>query len=64
MATSTCPKAGCGSHRFEMVENTPSGSAYKLMFIQCASCGTVVGVMDYFNIGNLLKKVAKALRVE
>ncbi len=59
MALSTCPK--CGGHSFEMVENTPSRSSYKIMFIQCASCGAVVGTQEYFNIGSLIYKLAKAL---
>ena len=55
MALSSCPK--CGKHSFEIDENTPSSSNYVLTFVQCASCGTVVGAMDYHNIGDLLYKV-------
>ena len=46
MAISTCPK--CDSHYFEMKEAEPNGSKYKIMFIQCSSCGAVVGTTDYF----------------
>lgn len=59
MATSKCPK--CDSTCFEMRENAPSGSKYKLMFVQCAYCGAVVGVTDYFNIPSLLEKIARHL---
>jgi hypothetical protein len=59
MATSTCVK--CGNHGFELVERTPSRSEFKLSFIQCASCGGVVGVLDFFNIGYLLQRLAKKL---
>lgn len=50
MALSTCIKCG-GLTTFEIVENTPLNSAFKLMFVQCARCGGVVGAMDYYNIG-------------
>ena len=61
MAMSTCVK--CGSHSFEMRENEPRDSNYKIMFIQCTSCGSVVGVMDYYNIGNLVKSIANKLGI-
>ncbi len=52
MATPTCQK--CGHHTFELKENVPRDSRFKLLFVQCSSCGTVVGVMDYYNIGTKL----------
>jgi len=36
-------------------------AAYKIMFIQCASCGAVVGTTDYYNVPSLLEKIAKKL---
>lgn len=56
---SRCSK--CNNIGFEMVEETPKGSAFKLMFIRCISCHSVVGVMDYYNIGYLLKTLAQKL---
>jgi len=56
MATSTCPK--CSSTTFEMTEVLPKGSRYKFMFIQCAACGAVVGVTDWYNTSSLLEKIA------
>ncbi|MCV2359645.1 hypothetical protein LNV08_11760 [Paucibacter sp. TC2R-5] len=61
MALSTCPK--CPSHAFEMKEAEPNGSKFKLMFVQCASCGAVVGVTDYFNTSSLLDKIADKLGI-
>ncbi len=61
MAKSTCVK--CGSHNFETVVNTPEQSKFQLLFIQCAECGNVVGVLDYFNIGTLIKQFAKRLHI-
>ena len=62
MARSTCMK--CGGVEFEMVENEPRDSNWKYMFVQCAACGGVVGVVDYFNIGDLVKKLAERLGVK
>ena len=62
MAMSSCPK--CGANSFEMKESSPAGSRFKIMFIQCASCGTVVGVTDFHNIPILLNKIAKKLGVD
>lgn len=59
MATSTCPK--CDSTKFEMKENSPADSIYKIMFIQCASCGAVVGTTDFFNVPDLVRKLALQL---
>ena len=59
MAYSTCPK--CGSTSFELKENVPATSNFKLLFVQCSSCGCVVGVMDYLNIGSTLEKIEKKI---
>jgi len=61
MAWSTCPK--CDSHKFDYVENSPDGSAYKLMFVQCSSCGAVVGVMDYLSIGTQNEQLKEEIKV-
>lgn len=61
MARSTCMK--CGGTRFEAKEAGPINSNFKVQFIQCAGCGGVVGVMDYYNIGALLHTIAKALKI-
>ena len=52
MSQSKC--ATCNHSTFEMVENTPKGSKFHVMFIQCAQCGTVVGVQPSENIPALL----------
>jgi hypothetical protein len=44
MAVSTCIK--CGGHSFELALFTPLGESHKLTMVQCAACGTPVGVMD------------------
>jgi predicted nucleic-acid-binding Zn-ribbon protein len=61
MATSTCIK--CGAHSFEIKVKEPTGSAVKLVFVQCSACGGVVGVTEFFSNGALIHKLAKKLGV-
>lgn len=44
MAVSTCFK--CSGHSFELALFTPLGESRKLTLVQCAQCGTPVGVLD------------------
>lgn len=60
MALSSCPK--CSAHRFEMKEVEPAGGTYKQIFIQCASCGTVVGVTGYFDAGEIAHQNRERLK--
>lgn len=50
-----CPK--CENQSFEMVEAEPKNWRFKVMFVQCSSCGTVVGVMDFFNLSTLIHEL-------
>ena len=59
MALSTCVK--CDNHHFQLVEYSPTGSNYKFNFIQCSHCGGVVGVTDFYNIGQLIHNLAQKL---
>lgn len=59
--SSKCPC--CSSTAFESVIETPKNSNFKLQFIRCSSCKTVVGVLDYYNIGAMLENLAKKLGV-
>lgn len=56
---STCVK--CGGHLFQLVEQEPSGSAHKLQFVQCSSCGVPVGAMEYYNSGAKLEKLERKI---
>jgi hypothetical protein len=44
MAVSTCIK--CDGHSFELALFTPLGESHKLTMVQCANCGTPIGVAD------------------
>jgi hypothetical protein len=59
MAKSTCPK--CEHGRFEVKVVEPDGSEYKEVFVQCSSCGGVVGVMGYLDAGVLVQNQQKEL---
>jgi hypothetical protein len=61
MAIPTCLR--CGGLTFESKEASPRNSNFRLTFIQCAACGGVVGVLDYYNIGELLHTLARGLGV-
>jgi predicted nucleic-acid-binding Zn-ribbon protein len=60
MASSTCVK--CGSTSFEIKLNTPHGSNFKIYFVQCSSCGGVVGVTDFYNIGAEIRMQNTAIK--
>ncbi len=36
----------------------------KVMYVQCFSCGAVVGVVDYFDTATMLDKIAKKIGVD
>lgn len=60
MAMSKC--GHCGNHSFEVKEVSPSGSRYKMYFVQCASCGVPVGSMEYISNNVLLQKLTDAVK--
>lgn len=61
MAQSTCVK--CGSSSFELIEpRNINHAAYRLYFIQCSSCGGVVGVQEFNNLTTMLTRQNAALK--
>jgi predicted nucleic-acid-binding Zn-ribbon protein len=61
MATSTCIK--CDNHSFEVKLAEPKKGAFKMYFVQCTSCGGVVGVTEFYSIGAMLLKLGKFLGI-
>jgi hypothetical protein len=61
MSTSRCPH--CQSTGFEVATESPKGSNFKVIFVRCHSCKTVVGVLEYYNSGTLIHKLAKKLNI-
>jgi hypothetical protein len=51
MALSSCTR--CNSHSFELIEDSPLNSDFNVCFVQCSSCGCVVGVLPSFDIASL-----------
>ena len=62
MAISKCSK--CGYTCFELKEANVRGSNFKQNFIQCASCGAVVGVVPYMNTAALIYQLADKLNIK
>jgi uncharacterized Zn finger protein len=60
MATSKCPS--CENTTFEIVAGVFNPPSYKLNFVQCASCGTVVGVTDFTNVSAVLDAQNRAIK--
>lgn len=60
--SSKCPK--CENSTFEVVNELPVNSNYELIFVRCSVCHTVVGTIDFYNIGALIKKLAIKLRID
>jgi hypothetical protein len=60
MAASKC--GTCNSSAFEIKVAEPRDSQFKLSFVQCASCGSVAGVMDYRNTGHDAALLAKQVK--
>ena len=61
MATPKCPK--CDGTRFEIQEAPVKHANYGHLFINCASCGCVVGTHEYFNVNAKLALLAQKLGV-
>ena len=53
MALSRC--ANCGFEYFETVKNKPHNSEVEITFVQCVSCGYVVGVVNEKDTGLITK---------
>ena len=61
MATSKCIK--CDGTIFELKENEPSGSKVKFYFVQCRSCGGVVGAVEWWSPTLSLQRIEKKLGI-
>lgn len=58
---SKCPKCE-HVNSFEIVTVEPTGSAFKVNFVQCRLCGAVVGAMEFFNSGAILHQIQDAIK--
>lgn len=56
MAASKCARCECT--KFEMVQQDDvAGSRFKLQFVQCAACGSVVGMTTYEHVPSMLNSL-------
>jgi hypothetical protein len=55
----SCPK--CINTSFAVEAKAVRGSAIKYLLVKCDLCGTVVGVMDYWNIGERIAELDRKL---
>jgi hypothetical protein len=61
MAQSRCIK--CGGSKFEIVHaNNLEGTTRAVLFVQCADCGSVVGVLDFLNVYVKAERIKNDLR--
>jgi len=56
MAITACPK--CGLHAFERGFITPLREQRAVSVLQCASCGTAIGILETAASDDLQKQVA------
>lgn len=59
MPIPSCPS--CKGKVFEVIQKRPKNSTLKLDFVQCSSCGSVVGVLEHPNINVILQNHEKML---
>jgi hypothetical protein len=60
----SCPK--CGGKAFGMSLIEPANSNFKVNTIHCSrmDCGAVVGVTDFYDVGTLVYKLARAMSID
>ena len=60
MATPNCPR--CGNTSFEAQMLDLQRADFKHLCVQCESCSAVVGILDFYNVGNMLLAQNRAIR--
>lgn len=56
-----CPK--CERTTFELVEDAPAKSGYKMWYLRCSSCHTFLQALDYYNVNVQLDDIKKKLGI-
>lgn len=59
--SSKCPK--CENTSFEISTESPKNSNFKVSFVRCRSCKTVVGTLEPESTTELIHKLARKLNV-
>ena len=56
-----CPK--CEKTNFELVEDFPKDSRYKMWYMRCSSCRTFLHALPYEDTNTLLNKIIRFLNI-
>lgn len=59
MLSSKC--GSCGGVSWEIREESPRGSEFKVFFVRCFVCKVPIGTLDYFNTHATLTKLGKKI---
>lgn len=58
----TISKCSCGNTTFERVTQSVNNCDFLIDFIQCASCHTVMGILEHMNNEAQFKKIETRLQ--
>jgi len=56
-----CPK--CENKQFELVEDYPTNSSFKMFYIRCSSCKTFLQALPYNDTNNMIDRIIKFLKI-
>lgn len=52
----------CGAFMWEVKEESPHGSAFKVNFLRCSICKVPVGVIPYYDLHTKLVKMEEKIK--
>lgn len=58
-SNSKCPK--CENNTFELTEDSPKNSKYKMQFLRCCSCKTIITTLPFYDTTSILESIEKDL---
>jgi len=66
MALAKCPNQNCPTHKRGLQVNLDLqeeniGMRFRYLIVKCSTCGTVIGILDYLNLGVVLEDQNNAL---
>lgn len=56
-----CPK--CENKQFELIEDYPTNSEYKMFYMRCSSCKTFLQALPYEDTNDMLDRIIKFLKI-
>ena len=56
-----CPK--CEKIQFELVEDYPTGSNFKMIYIRCCSCKTFLQALSFSDTNDVLDRIVKFFKI-